>query len=200
MIRVLANVDRVYWRLYAARQEARLRRQEYDLAVAQLGEGVPFGGVGLADVVGHGHGDLRVAVEDGLRDVPEAGMNAAVELITYYEKLIDAKRRTPSGDLTSALIALAALVALGHCRARTPMERLAESSSPFALAASEIFGGTWGKVVALVAMISTFGCLNGWILLQGRVPLAAAEDGLFPKKFAEVDPVVSVEVEGTTEA
>ena len=30
-------------------------------------------------------------------------------------------------------------------------------------------------------MVATFGALNGWILLQGRVPLAAAEDGLFPQ-------------------
>ena len=35
-------------------------------------------------------------------------------------------------------------------------------------------------------MIAAFGCLNGWILLAGRVPLAAAEDGLFPKQFAQV--------------
>ena len=36
VIRVLANVDRVYWRLYAAREELRVRKQEYDLAVEQL--------------------------------------------------------------------------------------------------------------------------------------------------------------------
>ena len=36
IIRVLTIADRAYWRLYAARQEAKLRRQEYDLAVAQL--------------------------------------------------------------------------------------------------------------------------------------------------------------------
>ena len=35
-------------------------------------------------------------------------------------------------------------------------------------------------------MVSAFGALNGWILLTGRVSLAAAEDGLFPRKFAEV--------------
>ena len=63
---------------------------------------------------------------------------------------------------------------------------LAGSSSPFALAAGEMFGGSWDKVIALVALISTFGALNGWIMLQGRVPLAAAEDGLFPKQFAKV--------------
>jgi outer membrane protein len=36
VIRVLAAADRVYWRLYAARQELQVRRAEYDLAVAQL--------------------------------------------------------------------------------------------------------------------------------------------------------------------
>jgi len=36
VIRVVADVDRVYWRLYAAQKEVEVRRQEYDLAVAQL--------------------------------------------------------------------------------------------------------------------------------------------------------------------
>jgi APA family basic amino acid/polyamine antiporter len=49
-----------------------------------------------------------------------------------------------------------------------------------------MWGGDWAKVVALVAMVSTLGCLNGWILLQGRIPLAAAEDGLFPKELGQV--------------
>ena len=67
-----------------------------------------------------------------------------------------------------------------------PQGELAASSSPFALAAAEMFGGGWDKVIALVAMVATFGALNGWIMLQGRVPLAAAEDGLFPAPFAKV--------------
>jgi outer membrane protein TolC len=36
VIGVLADVDRIYWRLYAARQELEVRKKEYDLAVAQL--------------------------------------------------------------------------------------------------------------------------------------------------------------------
>lgn len=36
VIRVLADVDRAYWRLYAARQEERVRNAAYDSAVAQL--------------------------------------------------------------------------------------------------------------------------------------------------------------------
>jgi len=36
VIRVLAEADRVYWRLYAAREQLRLREQQYELAVTQL--------------------------------------------------------------------------------------------------------------------------------------------------------------------
>ena len=36
------------------------------------------------------------------------------------------------------------------------------------------------------AVISCLGALNGWILLQGQIPLAAAKDRLFPKKFSHV--------------
>jgi outer membrane protein TolC len=36
MIRVLANADRGYWRLYAARRELEVRQKEYELAQAQL--------------------------------------------------------------------------------------------------------------------------------------------------------------------
>ncbi len=36
MIRIIAAVDRVYWRLYAAKQELEVRKQEYELAKAQL--------------------------------------------------------------------------------------------------------------------------------------------------------------------
>lgn len=36
VISVLASLDRVYWRLYAARKELEVRKQQYDLAQAQL--------------------------------------------------------------------------------------------------------------------------------------------------------------------
>lgn len=66
-----------------------------------------------------------------------------------------------------------------------PISRLAHSTAPYADAAHIIFG-PWGyKIIALGAIISCFGTLNGWILLQGQVPFAAAQDKLFPAKFAE---------------
>ncbi|WP_235999243.1 amino acid permease [Qaidamihabitans albus] len=46
-----------------------------------------------------------------------------------------------------------------------------------------MFGGWAGNVVAAGAVVAAFGALNGWVLLQGQIPLAASKDGLFPKAF-----------------
>ena len=47
---------------------------------------------------------------------------------------------------------------------------------------------TAAHAVAAGAVVSCFGALNGWILLQGQLPLAAAVDGLLPRVFARVSP------------
>jgi APA family basic amino acid/polyamine antiporter len=92
-------------------------------------------------------------------------------------------RATVLGTLVTTVVYIVATVAIIGV---LPLSRLAESTSPFAAAAGEMFGWTWGKAIAAVALVSTFGCLNGWILIQGRVPFAAARDGLFPRRFAKV--------------
>ena len=40
--------------------------------------------------------------------------------------------------------------------------------------------------MALVVVISGFGALNGWTMLAGEMPSAAAADGLFPAHFGRV--------------
>jgi APA family basic amino acid/polyamine antiporter len=92
-------------------------------------------------------------------------------------------RATIYGTLAATVVYILGTVAVMGV---IPTGELANSTSPFADAAGQMFGGSWVKVIALVALFSTFGALNGWILLQGRVPLAAAEDGLFPEQFAKV--------------
>ena len=47
--------------------------------------------------------DLVVHREEGVRDVPPAGMRAAIELIAYYGAMVKQRRRTATEDLTSAL-------------------------------------------------------------------------------------------------
>jgi cytochrome P450 len=50
----------------------------------------------LADVVVHR--------EDGVLDVPAAGMDAALALVAYYQGMVDERRRSRRDDLTSALL------------------------------------------------------------------------------------------------
>src|SRR5918995_1869443 len=103
------------------------------------------------------------------------------------EEVKDPERTIPRATIIGTVLAtLLYLVATAAIMGIIPTDQLAASTSPFADAAGQIFGGGWDKVIAAVAMVSTFGALNGWILLQGRVPLAAAEDGMFPRPFARV--------------
>lgn len=66
-----------------------------------------------------------------------------------------------------------------------PMDKLAASPSPFADAARLIGGDFGGYFVAGGIAISAIGCLNGWILFTGQIPMAASQDKLFPKIFSD---------------
>ncbi len=66
-----------------------------------------------------------------------------------------------------------------------PPDVLKNSSAPFADAANLFWGSSARYIVAGCAVIATMGALNGWILLQGRIPMAAAHDQLFPKIFGK---------------
>ena len=46
-----------------------------------------------------------------------------------------------------------------------------------------MFGGIWpGDAMAVAVIISGLGALNGWTMICAEMPLAAANDGLFPGK------------------
>ncbi len=89
---------------------------------------------------------------------------------------------TVLGTIIAALIYISSFVAIAGM---LPADTLAHSTSPFAIAAEVIFGA-WGKIfVAIGAIIACFGALSGWVLLSAQVPMAAADDQLFPKIFAK---------------
>jgi APA family basic amino acid/polyamine antiporter len=67
-----------------------------------------------------------------------------------------------------------------------PMKSLMHSTSPYADAARVMFGSLGSFLVAAGAVISCLGALNGWILLQAQIPMAAARDNLFPTRFARL--------------
>ncbi|MCK4608340.1 MAG: amino acid permease [Gammaproteobacteria bacterium] len=110
-----------------------------------------------------------------------------VESATVPAGNVDNPRRNiPLATLLGTLIAAVAYIASSTAiMGMIPADVLAQSTSPFAAAAAIIFGhwGSW--LIAAGAAISCFGCLNGWVLLQGQVPMAAADDKLFPQIFAK---------------
>lgn len=91
-------------------------------------------------------------------------------------------RATIIGTLLTTFIYIASTVAV---MGLIPPSLLSESQAPFADAAASIWGEEARYLVAGGAVISTFGALNGWILVQGQMPMAAARNELFPKIFAK---------------
>ncbi len=92
-------------------------------------------------------------------------------------------RATIIGTLAAALIYILATVGVMGI---LPIDTLSESTAPFAEAGRLIWGPAAGSLIAAGAAISAFGALNGWILLQGQMPMAAARDGLFPRLFGRM--------------
>ncbi len=89
-------------------------------------------------------------------------------------------RATMLGTVLTTLIYISATVVLFGL---VPVESLKNSPAPFA-EASHVMGGEYsGYIVAAGAAIAALGALNGWILISGQIPMAAARDGLFPRVF-----------------
>jgi APA family basic amino acid/polyamine antiporter len=93
-------------------------------------------------------------------------------------------RSTILGTLaTAAVYMLSLTVVFGIL----PNAQLSTATAPFSDAINTMFGGTWaGYVMALAVVISGFGALNGWTMICAEMPLAAANDGLFPERFGRL--------------
>lgn len=98
----------------------------------------------------------------------------------------DAPRNIPRATIVGTLItSIVYILSTVAVMGVIPGEQLAHSTAPYADAARLMFGPIGSLLVATGAAISCFGALNGWTLLQGQVPLAAARDNLFLKSFAK---------------
>jgi len=99
----------------------------------------------------------------------------------------DAARTIPRSTIigigiAAALYVLGTVVVLGV----VPREQLLKSVAPFADAARLMWGQWAAGVVAIAVIVSSIGALSGWTLLMGQVPMAAAQDGVFPAAFGRV--------------
>jgi basic amino acid/polyamine antiporter, APA family len=94
-------------------------------------------------------------------------------------------RATLIGTGASAVVYMLSLIAVFGI---VPDNELQKSTAPFSTAVNHMFGGTvWGNVMAAVVIISGIGALNSWTMVTAEMPRAAAQDGLFSKRFEELN-------------
>jgi APA family basic amino acid/polyamine antiporter len=104
-------------------------------------------------------------------------------------------RATILGTIVTGLICVVGTVGVMSV---VPPATLVNSTAPFADAAG-LLAGEWARrAIAIGGAISCLGALNGWTLLAGETPLAAARDGVFPSLFARTSargtPVLGIAV------
>jgi basic amino acid/polyamine antiporter, APA family len=126
--------------------------------------------------------------------IPAIGSGMAICLFSYLgietaavaaAKVKDPDRNVPRstvlGTIACAVVYVLSLFAVFGI---VPGKTLSTSTAPFSDAVNLMFGGTWaGNVMAVIVIISGLGCLNGWTMICAEMPLAAANDGLFPERF-----------------
>lgn len=104
------------------------------------------------------------------------------------EQIEGGKKMVSKATMLGTTIAILIYItgSLGVMGLISPAE-LVQSKAPFADAASKLWGPAGMYLVAIGAVISTFGALNGWLLSQTQMPLAAAKDKIFPSGFGKIN-------------
>ena len=122
-----------------------------------------------------------------------SGLTAAMTLAFYalvgFEaaSVVAERVRDPKRNILRATVIGTALTGLLYIIVSTgvmfalPQEVIAAAPAPIALFVETFFGRTAGLAVAAFAVIATVGCLNGWVLIQGELPLGMARAGLLPR-------------------
>ena len=127
------------------------------------------------------------------------GASAALAPLTMFAFLGLESATVPAGDVINPKRTIPLSTVLGICIAAllyvlgtisvfglVPREQLVHSVAPFSDAARTLWGPLGAKVISLAVIVSAIGALNGWTLLMGQVPMAAARDGLFPPVFGKL--------------
>jgi APA family basic amino acid/polyamine antiporter len=111
--------------------------------------------------------------------------SAAIAAGRVHDPRRNVGRASVLGTGAAALLYVAVTAAV---MGLVPHDQLVDDGTPFVAAFEAMFDGGWlGKLVALTAVISGIGALNGWTMVTAEMPYAAAKDGLFPDAFAKVN-------------
>jgi APA family basic amino acid/polyamine antiporter len=93
----------------------------------------------------------------------------------------DPERNVPRATLIGTLVAgIVYILVSAPVALLLPVEQAAASNAPLADFVAAFWTPGLAALVGLFAAISAIGALNGWVLLQGELPLAMARHGVFP--------------------
>jgi len=97
-------------------------------------------------------------------------------------------RTIPRATVLGTLLAgIATILACTAVLGVVPADVLKTSTAPMADAAGVLWGRGAAIGIAALAAVSCFGALNGWVMLSAQLPMAAANDRLFPAMFSRLD-------------
>jgi APA family basic amino acid/polyamine antiporter len=101
----------------------------------------------------------------------------------------DPGRTLPRGLITGTLVVMALYLLLNVVYLRVlPLDQLAHTPRVAEATARALFGPLGARLVSLAVVVSTFGCLSASLLYTSRFYLPMAQDGLFFRSLAKVDP------------
>ncbi|RVJ61722.1 amino acid permease [Sinorhizobium medicae] len=157
---------------------------------------IPFGAVAL---LGLFYIDFSHFADFNPSGQPLLQASAALAPLTMFAYLGLESATVPAGDVRDAERTIPRSTVLGISIAVTlyvlgtivvmglvPREELVHSVAPFSEAARRMWGPAGELAISLAVVLSSIGALNGWTLLMGQVPMAAARDGLFPPLFSRL--------------
>ena len=111
-------------------------------------------------------------------------------MVTYTAgETIDAARTIPRALLIGTVVVTACYAGLNAIYLRVlPLDAVRGSTHVAADAAQALFGAMGARLVAGLVLVSTFGAVNGIILVGPRVYYSMARDGLIFKRLGSVHP------------
>lgn len=165
--------------------------------ITTIGKIVPLAMIGVLGLIWVDLENFAPANLSGQSDLAAISAAAALTLWAYLGlesatvpsgDVIEPEKTIPRATIVGVLIAAAVYISVTFVAIGVvPSAELAQSSAPLSDVATAMWGAIGGVLVAVGAVISTFGTLNGFTLLSGQVPYGAAVDRVFPSALGKLN-------------
>ena len=164
--------------------------------VTTIGKLVPLAAIGLLGLIWVDTANFTPFNVSGQGSLGAISAAAALTLWAYLGlesatvpsgDVIEPEKTIPRATIIGVLVAAAVYISVTFVAIGVlPSSELAQSAAPLADVATAMWGAAGGVLVAVGAVVSTFGTLNGFTLLSGQVPYGAALDRVFPARLGQL--------------